>query len=131
MLLWDRLGIGISAVCTIHCLLFPALVAILPLWPAASHLYEWTHPVFIALLVPTVWFAARRSHFNKRVTRLLVSGLLLVVFGWLLGHLWLGFLIEILLTVAGSGFMIIGHILNYRHHRTCNNSQHNHHPVDS
>lgn len=60
---------------------------------------------------------------------MLSGGLLLVAAGWGLGHFWLGLTFETILTVVGSFILIAGHWLNYKHHRTCKNLQHNHHPV--
>ncbi|MGM0505673.1 MAG: MerC domain-containing protein, partial [Bacteroidota bacterium] len=84
---WDRIGIGVSVVCAIHCLLFPVLVALLPIWPALGGHYNWVHPLFLVLIVPTVFYAARRSHYDRQILRWLLSGLLLVTVGWLAGHL--------------------------------------------
>jgi hypothetical protein len=72
---------------------------------------------------------ARRGHFEYAVTTTLVSGLALVIFGWLIGHLWLGIWVEISLTMLGSGILIAGHWFNYHHHRHCSNSRHRHHPI--
>lgn len=128
-LLWDRFGIGISGICAIHCLVFPGLISILPLFGAVTVVDEWLHPIFIALLVPAVYFAIKRSHYDKTITTLLIVGFILVLLGWYLGHFWLGHLTEVLLTVVGSIILITGHWLNYRHHRTCKNQSHNHHPI--
>jgi len=126
--LWDRLGIGVSGICAIHCLAFPVLISVLPLLSIAPILHQWAHPVFIVLLVPIVYFAAKRSHYDLKITTLLLSGLVLVVTGWLAGHYWLGIVFETVVTVLGSAVLIAGHWLNYRHHRVCKNSSHNHHP---
>ncbi|MEX0648500.1 MAG: MerC domain-containing protein [Balneolaceae bacterium] len=128
-LLWDRLGIGVSGICAIHCLFFPVLISILPLFSFAELLHDWAHPVFVVFLVPIVFFASRRSHFDRTITSLLVTGFLVVLTGWLLGHFWLGILFETSLTLLGSGILIAGHWFNYRHHQTCKNHSHQHHPV--
>jgi len=127
--LWDRFGIGVSGICAIHCLIFPVLISVLPLFSAVSFLHEWAHPVFIITLIPIVYFAARRSHFDKKITTLLVTGFILVVAGWLLGHFWLGLVVETTLTVMGSFLLIIGHWKNYSHHRVCKTKSHKHHPI--
>jgi hypothetical protein len=128
-LLWDRFGIGVSGICAIHCLALPAVVSLLPLWPVVISVQEWLHPFFIALLVPIVYFAARRGHFELKITSILITGLILVTAGWLVGHLWLGFWFETTFTFMGSLILISGHWLNYRHHRQCTNRTHKHHPV--
>jgi hypothetical protein len=128
-LLWDRFGIGVSGICTIHCLIFPVIISVLPLWPAISTLYEWLHPAFIVLLIPIIYFASRRNHFDFKVTLTLITGFLFVLLGWLIGHLWLGVWFEVALTFLGSTILIIGHWFNFHHHRHCNNSRHRHHPI--
>lgn len=128
-LLWDRIGIGISSICAIHCLILPVLISLLPLWGFTSFMHEWAHPLFIILLVPTIYYAARRSYYDRKIVGFLLTGLILVLVGWLAGHHWFGLLFETLVTMAGSIFLIAGHWLNYRHHRVCSNSRHVHHPV--
>jgi len=128
-ILWDRYGIGVSGICAVHCLVFPSFISILPLWPALASVHEWAHPVFIVILIPIVYFAIRRSYFDFTVATTLVSGLVMVILGWLIGHFWLGIWVEISLTMLGSGFLIAGHWINYHHHRHCNNHSHKHHPV--
>jgi hypothetical protein len=127
-ILWDKLGIGISGICAIHCLLVPVLIAILPLWEFTAIMHEWMHPVFIILILPTVYYASRRSHFDRIITGLLTGGLILLLIGWSVGHYWIGLLFETVFTVAGSFALIAGHWFNYRHHQTCNIDRHNHHP---
>lgn len=124
---WDKLGIGISGVCAIHCLFLPVIIAILPLWSFAEILHDWLHPIFILLIVPTIYFASKRSYFDRKITSLLTSGFLLIVFGWVFGHFWIGLWFETTLTVIGSAVLIMGHWFNYRHHQTCDVEKHNHH----
>jgi len=128
-LVWDRLGIGVSAICAVHCLSIPVLVSLLPLWPVHTGLQGWVHPVTLLLLLPITYFAARRSHWDQRITTLLGGGILLVLSGWLIGHYWLGLVSEILLTLTGSILLILGHWRNYRHHQRCTNRRHQHHPI--
>lgn len=124
---WDKVGIGISGVCAIHCLVLPVFIALLPLWGFAEILHDWLHPVFILLIAPTVYYASKRSYFDRRIVGLLTIGFLLIVIGWLLGHFWIGLWFETILTVIGSAVLIAGHWFNYRHHQTCKNEQHTHH----
>jgi hypothetical protein len=126
--LWDKLGIGISGVCAIHCLLVPVLITMLPLWDFATVMHDWLHPIFILLIVPTVYFASRRSHYDRKITRLLSGGLILLLIGWPFGHFWIGLWFETTFTVLGSVVLVIGHWFNYKHHQTCENKAHNHHP---
>lgn len=129
-LLWDRFGLGLSAICAIHCLFFPVLIAILPL-ASATFMHEWAHPLFALLIAPTVYYASKRSHFDQKITWFLVAGFLLILIGWLVGHYIVGLWFETGITVAGSFMLIWGHWLNYRHHQTCNVASHEHHPLVS
>ncbi|MFU8812437.1 MAG: MerC domain-containing protein [Balneolaceae bacterium] len=127
-ILWDRFGLAVSTICAIHCLFLPVSIALMPL--LAIPVYsEWVHPIFILLIAPTVYFAAKRSHFNRSITLQLVSGLVLITVGWLVGHYWLGFWVETAATLAGSALLIRGHWRNYRHHQLCTIKSHRHHPV--
>lgn len=128
-LFWDRLGLSVSAICAIHCLFFPVLIALLPLTTAAPILSEWLHPIFILVIAPTVYFASKRAHFERRIVLYLLSGLVLITAGWLLGHYLIGYWFEVSATLAGSALLIAGHWFNYRHHQVCTNSSHKHHPI--
>ncbi len=127
--IWDRIGIGVSTVCLIHCLSIPVLVSILPLWPPIAGVNDWVHPVLILLIAPVIFFAIRRSHYDRKITSLLIFGFLLITAGWLLGHHLFGLITEIILTSTGSVALIYGHWKNYRHHQVCTNRSHNHHPI--
>jgi hypothetical protein len=128
-LLGDRFGISVSVICAVHCLFVPVMAALLPLTSLSPLLHDWVHPVFILLIAPTVYYAVRRSHFDRKIILVLSSGLLLITFGWLIGHYWLGFWVETTTTLAGSILLISGHWKNYKHHRTCKVASHKHHPV--
>jgi hypothetical protein len=78
--------------------------------------------------LPTVYYASKKSHYDKKITGLLYGGIVLVAAGWGLGHFWLGHIFETVLTLSGSFTLIFGHWLNYKHHRVCKNASHNHHP---
>ncbi|MFH5832903.1 MerC domain-containing protein [Halalkalibaculum sp. DA3122] len=114
--LWDRLGISLSGICAVHCLFFPVAIALLPLWPAAEAIHDWTHPILFLLIVPTVIFALRGGVVDSRVPALLYAGLLVVGLAWLL-HDPLGNFGEAAVTMAGSGLLVAGHWFNYRYHK--------------
>lgn len=127
--LWDRFGVGVSTVCAIHCLFFPVLISILPATTFLPSLHGWAHPVFILTLIPIVYFASRRSHYDSTIVSLLAGGFVIVTAGWLGGHLLFGYLFETVVTLIGSFVLIAGHWFNYRHHQRCKNKSHHHHPV--
>jgi len=92
-------------------------------------MHDWAHPVFVITLIPIVYFASKRSHYDKTITSLLIAGFLIVLAGWLGGHLLFGYLFETVFTLFGSAILIAGHWFNYRHHRHCKNHSHKHHPI--
>lgn len=116
--IWDRAGISISIVCMIHCLLFPVVLALLPLWSFGHALHMWLHPVLLLLIGPTVFRAVRQGKTSRRVKKLLFSGFLLLVFVWIL-HDWLGQTGELVITLAASLLLIVGHWKNYTLHHIC------------
>jgi len=114
--LWDYLGMGISGLCAVHCLFFPVSIALLPLFPVAESLHDWTHPVLFILIVPTVVFALRGRRLTGHIGLYLLSGLLTVGLAWMM-HEWLGNWGEAGLTLAGSALLIRGHWINFVEHK--------------
>lgn len=49
---WDRIGISLSGLCMVHCMVMPVVLAALPLWSMAETLHDWLHPLFLVSLVP-------------------------------------------------------------------------------
>ncbi len=120
--LWDRVGISVSGICLVHCLLLPVALAALPLWPVFATVHAWLHPVFALLLVPTTLLAlvgSYRQHRQNDIVVLLGAGLVLILVAGFLGHEAPGALTETVLTVLGSGLLITGHWRNWRARRTC------------
>lgn len=124
---WDTFGIGVSTVCMIHCLAVPVLFSILPLSSVLPGLHGWVHPIFMATLLPVIYFAAKKSHYDRLITGLLVGGFLMLAAGWIGGHEWFGHEFETVTTIVGSVVLVAGHWRNYRHHQTCRNPHHHHH----
>ena len=116
--LWDRLGIGLSGLCAVHCLLTSILLAALPLWSMAFTLDTWVHPVFAVLLIPTTLLALRRAvrHGHPRsVAVSMAAGLVLVLIALAAGHgVGAGAWTEAAITTLGSVLLISGHWRNWR-----------------
>lgn len=111
---WDRVGMGLSGLCLVHCLALPLLSLGLPLWAAADSLHAWMHPLLALGVLPVALLALRtcwRRHGAWHVPILLGSGLVVVVVALLAGH-WLGPLAETAGTVLGSGLLLAGHWRN-------------------
>ena len=112
---WDRVGMFLSGLCAIHCLLFPILLALMPLWSLGFVLHEWAHPIFFILIVPIIILAIKKSDGNRMVSVFLLTGMCLLALAWLM-HYWVGHTAEIITTLAGSTTLIIGHWKNYKQH---------------
>lgn len=113
---WDRLGISLSGLCAIHCLFFPVAIALLPVWPVAESIHDWTHPVLFILILPTVFFALKDRKIFGPIGLYLFSGLLVVGLAWML-HDWIGDWGEATVTVVGSLLLVRGHWINYKRHQ--------------
>lgn len=96
--------------------------------PVPEFIHEWSHLVLAVVILPTIVQAIRRSAHDRRIHLFLIGGFAVIVTGWAVGHSIYGTLAETLITLAGSVLLIVGHALNYRHHRVCKNMQHHHHP---
>lgn len=113
---WDAVGIAMSGLCLVHCLLLPLLVAVTPTISVVAG--EGVHQMLLLVLVPPLLLAlvrGRRRHGRDAAAALLLTGLALLVAGAFLGiEDW-----EVPLTVAGSLAVIIGHALNAWWCRSC------------
>ena len=112
---WDRVGIGLSGLCAIHCLFFPVLLSIIPLWPMGETLHIWLHPVFFVLIVPTVFLATKKNRDTPSILVFLYTGLALIGLAWIF-HTQLGNIGETIVTLSGSSLLITGHWKNYKMH---------------
>jgi hypothetical protein len=118
----DRVGISLSGICVVHCLLLPVALAALPLWPVLETAHAWLHPVFAVLLLPTTLAAMAhgyRRHRRNDIAGLLGAGLVLILGAGFLGHAMPGAFTETALTVLGSALLITGHWRNWRTNAAC------------
>lgn len=119
---WDRLGISLSGACAIHCLFFPVAIVLLPLWPAAETIHDYSHPILFLFIAPTVYYAVKGGGVPGIIPLLLYTGLAVIALAWIL-HEWIGLWGESLVTMAGSALLISGHWHNYQHHRKCRHKE--------
>ncbi|WP_185957183.1 MerC domain-containing protein [Gracilimonas mengyeensis] len=110
---WDRLGIGLSGLCAVHCLLVPVFVSLIPLWPALEEFHEYTHLVFFLAIAPAVILSIKNRDHLKAVSNYLFAGLIVIFLAWFFNH-QLGEYGEAGVTLVGSMLLIRGHWLNYK-----------------
>ena len=110
---WDKVGMSLSGICAIHCLLVPVIVALIPLWPAFEEFHEYTHLIFFIAISPAVYLSLRRRHQSPKITILLLAGLGVIFIAWYFNQ-HLGEYGEAGITLIGSMLLITGHWLNYK-----------------
>ena len=110
---WDRIGIGLSGLCAIHCLLVPVFVSLIPLWPAIEEFHEYTHLVFFLAIAPAVILSVKGRKDLKSVSLYLFAGVVIIFLAWFFNN-QLGEYGEAGITLIGSSLLIRGHWLNYK-----------------
>ena len=123
----DKLAIGLSLACAVHCLALPLLLVLLPSMAALQLDNEAFHLWMIAAVLPSSVYALSlgcKQHKRYRLFFLGSTGLVLLVLALGLGEERIGAFGEKLLTVIGAGFVAMGHWLNYRlchaqNHKDC------------
>ena len=113
---FDRIAIVLSALCIVHCLAIPILVAGLPLaalsFADSGHLHE----LMMWLIVPVsiVGLAlGHRIHAEAGIVAIGFCGVIVLAAAAVFGHGIWPETIEVLVTVAGSLTLATGHWLNF------------------
>ena len=120
--IWDRIGISLSGLCMVHCMLLPVVLIAVPLWSTAETLHDWLHPLFLVALLPISLMALVATVDKpqaKSVRVLLGLGLLVIVLASLFRHEEGGRLLETAVTLLGSGMLVTGHWRNGQICRGC------------
>ena len=115
--LTDRLAIGLSLMCAIHCLAIPVLFLLLPSMATLSLDNEAIHFWLAAAVFPSSIYALTlgcKQHKRYRLLFLGAIGLSLLILALVLGVDRIGEVGEKVLTVLGAGSIAVGHWLNYR-----------------
>ena len=116
-MLLDRASIGLSVICVLHCFAAPILLAFAPSLLALPVADEKFHAVLIFLILPASLVALTlgcRRHGDMSVVYWGCGGLVVLLGTLVLGHDLLGDSGEKIMTVFGSGLVVIGHTLNFR-----------------
>ena len=113
----DNLGITISSVCAIHCVLLPAIFIIAPYSFLASHEF---HEALIYFILPCAAIAFTlgcRKHGDIKVALMGSLGIILLASSILLHEIFHSDehseeLTTVLITIAGSIMLILSHLRN-------------------
>lgn len=119
----DKTAIGLSLVCSVHCLLLPVAMATLPALTASSLEDEWFHRALLVAVLPTSMIALTmgcRKHRHWRVAVLGLAGLVVLTATAYFGHEVLGETGEKLATLSAAALIAFGH---FKNHALCRKSR--------
>jgi hypothetical protein len=113
----DNLGITISSICAIHCVLLPAIFIIAPYSFLASHEFHEALVYFILPCAAIAFILGCRKHGDLRVAIMGTLGVMLLASSLLFHEVFHSEehseeLITILITIAGSVMLILSHLRN-------------------
>ena len=115
----DKAAIGLSLVCTVHCLILPALLVVLPTLGGTAlgdeRFHQWLLFAVLRISVFALSIGCHR-HRNGGVLVLGLLGLAALVFSVVLGHDVLGEIGEKVTSVLGASLIALSH---WRNHRLC------------
>ena len=113
----DNLGITISSVCAIHCVLLPAIFIIAPYSFLASHEFHEALIYFILPCAAVAFILGCRKHGDVKVAIMGTLGVMLLGSSLLFHEIFHADehseeLITVLITIAGSTMLILSHLRN-------------------
>ena len=113
----DNLGITISSVCAIHCVLLPAIFIIAPYSFLASHEFHEALIYFILPCAAIAFILGCRKHGDLKVAIMGTLGVMLLASSLLFHEIFHAEehseeLITVLITIAGSVMLILSHLRN-------------------
>ncbi len=122
--IWDKIGIGLSLLCLVHCLTLPMIILSLPIM-ARFYLGNPIVHIGLAILILPVglisFFKGFAHHGNWRPMALGSVGLVLISVTPMLVHVFNWTINESLMMIVGSVVLIIAHLKN---RRACNRCYH-------
>ena len=111
----DKSAIVVSALCALHCLLFPAILILYPTMMEVLPGDETVHFVLLFLIIPISSFALFKGgkvHKSRKIITIGFTGLFVLTSAVVFGH-DLGEMGEKILTVIGSIMVVIAHVQNH------------------
>jgi|TARA_B100000768_G_C11259025_1_gene367854 hypothetical protein len=120
----DKMAIGLSIACAIHCLAVPVLILMLPSIAALNLDNEAFHLWMVVAVIPCSVYALSlgcKEHSRYQFISLGFTGLAMLVLALALGEARIGESGEKILTVLGASFVAVAHWLNFR---LCRSKEH-------
>ncbi len=121
----DKAAIGLSLLCTAHCLALPLILIMLPSLAALNLSNEAFHTWMVFAVIPTSAYALTmgcRQHKRYQLLFLGVLGVTFLISAVVLEEMFLGEVGEKVLTSIGAVLIAYGHYKNYklcRRHQEC------------
>jgi hypothetical protein len=115
--LTDKFSIGLSILCSIHCLGLPFLLVALPSLGTLQLQGEAFHMWMLIVVIPTSIYALTmgcKKHQRYRLLYWGISGLTLMISALFIGHDLAGESGEKALTLLGSILVVIAHLGNFQ-----------------
>lgn len=123
----DRVGMALSLICLIHCLLTPVLLISLPILARYYLAHPWFHLILAVLIVPVglvAFYSGYKHHHNKWVLLLGTPGLFIIAGVPYLVHSLQWPLHEAFIMTIGSVMMLSAHWINKKNCQKCCDHQH-------
>ena len=115
-LIADRIAIGLSAACALHCAVVPLMLAVLPILASTPLGDEGFHRAMLWIILPSSGIALTlgcRRHKDLAVLICGAAGLVILTFAAVAGHELVGETGERLLTLGGAAVLSLAHLRNY------------------
>jgi len=112
----DRIAISLSAICIVHCLAVPLIVAVLPIAALGLGGESHFHALMLWLVVPISVFGlimGYRIHERATVVALGILGMIVVSVAAVRGHAQWSVPTEIVVSVLGSVLLAAAHWRNF------------------
>lgn len=119
---FDQVAIALSAICIVHCLAVPVLVAVLPIALLSLGDSVHFHGLMLWLVVPTSlvgFLLGLRLHRKGGIVVLGMVGIVVLAAAAVYGHDAWPETLEVPISVAGSLLLAAAHWLNFREVRRC------------
>ena len=116
-LVLDKFAVSTSAICAIHCLCLPLMLAVFPALSTSIFGQEQFHVLLLWLVIPMSLVSLSlgcKRHKSRFVAFFGLTGLLVLLLTAMLGHDLLGEIGERVATLIGASAIAAGHLQNYR-----------------
>lgn len=117
--LWDTIGIGLSLICVVHCIVTPVILSLLPVLGqliSEDAFHTWMAPVFIVPAILAL-IPGTLKHKSKLPIVLAVFGLIVFCLSTFLHGMSES--VELIASLVGSGMLIAAHKLNHTYCNSC------------